>query len=135
MGVPSAHENAAANSGRFESGPFTRKRAGEWGSITARRRSSSSRYFAHHDCAYPTKNCCSGPNPATPAPAPSAGGTRIRVRLSYIPPAGAFGHAVASIFGADPKSEMDADLMRMKSMIETGNPPHDAARPPLPRES
>jgi uncharacterized membrane protein len=67
--------------------------------------------------------------------ATSDGGTRIRVRLSYIPPAGAFGHAVASIFGADPKSEMDADLMRMKSMIETGNPPHDAARPPLPRES
>jgi hypothetical protein len=43
---------------------------------------------------------------------------------------------VASIFGADPKSEMDADLLRMKSMIETGHPPHDAARPnPLPRES
>jgi uncharacterized membrane protein len=62
------------------------------------------------------------------------GGTRVRVRLSYVPPAGAFGHAVASIFGADPKSEMDADLMRMKSMIETGRPPHDAARP-MPRES
>jgi uncharacterized membrane protein len=67
--------------------------------------------------------------------ATSDGGTRIQVRLSYIPPAGAFGHAVATIFGADPKSEMDGDLMRMKSMIETGNPPHDAARPPLPRES
>ena len=64
------------------------------------------------------------------------GGTRVSVRLSYVPPAGAFGHAVASIFGADPKSEMDADLLRMKSMIETGHPPHDAARPnPLPRES
>jgi uncharacterized membrane protein len=63
-------------------------------------------------------------------------GTRVSVRLSYVPPAGAFGHAVASIFGADPKSEMDADLLRMKSMIETGHPPHDAARPnPLPRES
>ena len=64
------------------------------------------------------------------------GGTRISVRLSYLPPAGAFGHAVATMFGADPKSEMDADLMRMKSMIETGHAPHDAARPdPLPRES
>ena len=62
------------------------------------------------------------------------GGTRVRVELSYIPPAGAFGHAVAAIFGADPKSEMDADLLRMKSMIETGHPPHDAAKP-LPRES
>src|SRR5262245_6458882 len=64
------------------------------------------------------------------------GGTRVSVELSYIPPAGAFGHAVATIFGADPKSEMDADLLRMKSMIETGHAPHDAAKPgALPRES
>jgi uncharacterized membrane protein len=62
------------------------------------------------------------------------GGTRVNVQLAYVPPAGAFGHAVASLFGADPKSEMDADLLRMKSMIETGHPPHDAAKP-LPRES
>jgi uncharacterized membrane protein len=58
-----------------------------------------------------------------------AGGTRVSVRLTYVPPAGAFGHAVASLFGADPKSEMDADLLRMKSMIETGRAAHDAARP------
>ena len=51
------------------------------------------------------------------------------MRLSYRPPAGAFGHAVAAMFGADPKTEMDADLMRMKTMIETGRAPHDAARP------
>ena len=64
------------------------------------------------------------------------GGTRVSVELSYVPPAGAFGHAVATIFGADPKSEMDADLLRMKSMIETGHAPHDAAKPgALPRES
>jgi uncharacterized membrane protein len=64
------------------------------------------------------------------------GGTQVRVHLSYLPPAGAFGHAVATMFGADPKSEMDADLLRMKSMIETGHPPHDAAKPSaLPRES
>jgi uncharacterized membrane protein len=56
-------------------------------------------------------------------------GTRVNVRLAYVPPAGAFGHAVARLFGADPKSEMDADLMRMKTLIETGHPPHDAARP------
>jgi uncharacterized membrane protein len=56
------------------------------------------------------------------------GGTRVQVEMSYVPPAGAFGHAVASLFGADPKSEMDADLMRMKSTIESGHPPHDAAR-------
>jgi uncharacterized membrane protein len=62
------------------------------------------------------------------------GGTRLTVRLRYVPPAGAFGHAVATIFGADPKTEMDADLLRMKTMIETGRAPHDAAQR-LPRES
>ncbi len=62
------------------------------------------------------------------------GGTRVTVKMSYVPPAGAFGHAVAAMFGADPKTEMDADLMRMKTMIETGRAPHDAARP-LSRES
>lgn len=57
------------------------------------------------------------------------GGTRVDIKLSYNPPGGAIGHLAAMIFGADPKSELDADLMRMKTMIETGHPPHDAARP------
>ncbi len=57
------------------------------------------------------------------------GGTRVTVCLRYVPPGGALGHAVASLLGADPKSEMDADLMRMKTMIETGRAPHDAAQP------
>lgn len=56
------------------------------------------------------------------------GGTRIDIRMSYNPIAGALGHAVASLFGADAKSQMDADLARMKNMIETGIRPHDAAR-------
>jgi uncharacterized membrane protein len=60
---------------------------------------------------------------------PLNGGTRITVRLRYFPPAGEFGHAIAALFGADPKTEMDADLLRMKTMIETGRAPHDAARP------
>lgn len=48
------------------------------------------------------------------------GGTRITLRLSYNPPAGAIGHAVASFFGADPKRQMDEDLLRLKSLLETG---------------
>jgi len=56
------------------------------------------------------------------------GGTRVHIQLSYNPPAGAVGHAVAALFGADPKTEMDEDLMRMKTMIETGIPPRDAAQ-------
>ena len=57
------------------------------------------------------------------------GGTRVSVQLSYVPPAGAFGHAVATMFGADPKSEMDADLLRVKAALETKRPPADAADP------
>ncbi len=55
------------------------------------------------------------------------GSTRVHIRLSYNPPAGALGHVVASLFGADPKSEMDEDLVRMKTFIETGKLPRDAA--------
>jgi len=58
------------------------------------------------------------------------GSTRIHVRMSYAPPAGVAGHVVASLFGADPQTEMDQDLMRMKSFFETGNLPRDAAHPP-----
>ena len=61
------------------------------------------------------------------------GSTEVTVRMSYNPPAGAIGHAVAAAFGADPKSEMDEDLMRMKSLLETGKLPGDAAQRPYAR--
>jgi uncharacterized membrane protein len=48
------------------------------------------------------------------------GSTRLHIRLSYNPPAGALGHAVATLFGADPKQTMDEDLMRLKSLLENG---------------
>ncbi len=51
---------------------------------------------------------------------PEAGSTRIDIRMSYNPPAGALGHAVASLFGSDPKQALDEDLMRFKSLIEVG---------------
>ncbi|KQQ96990.1 SRPBCC family protein [Massilia sp. Leaf139] len=59
---------------------------------------------------------------------PYRGGTRVTVRLSYSPPAGALGHAAASLFGSDPKGQMDDDLARMKHYIERGAIPHDAAQ-------
>lgn len=59
-------------------------------------------------------------------------GTRVHIRFSYNPPAGAIGHAVAALLGDDPKSMMDDDLARMKTLVETGNPPRDAAQP-IPR--
>jgi uncharacterized membrane protein len=55
--------------------------------------------------------------------------TRVEVTLSYNPVAGAAGHAVASILGADPKKRLDEDLMRMKTLLEKGRPAHDAAAP------
>lgn len=58
---------------------------------------------------------------------PTDGGTRVLVTMSYTPPAGALGHAVARLFGADPKSELNDDLLRMKVFLETGRRAHDAA--------
>jgi uncharacterized membrane protein len=47
-------------------------------------------------------------------------GTRVGVRMFYKPPAGVLGHYVASLFGADPKSDMDDDMVRLKSLMEVG---------------
>jgi uncharacterized membrane protein len=59
---------------------------------------------------------------------PEGGKTRVQVRLSYNPPAGALGHVIATLLGANPKQEMDEDLVRMQNFIVTGRRPHDAAR-------
>lgn len=48
------------------------------------------------------------------------GRTRLDIRLSYKPPAGALGHAFARLLGADPKRQMDDDLLRFKSLMELG---------------
>jgi uncharacterized membrane protein len=48
------------------------------------------------------------------------GSTRLDIRMSYNPPAGALGHVLASLFGADPKHAMDEDLVRFQSILEQG---------------
>ena len=48
------------------------------------------------------------------------GATRVSIFLSYNPPAGVLGHFAALLFGADPKSAMDEDLIRLKSLLEEG---------------
>ncbi|MBX5460090.1 MAG: SRPBCC family protein [Steroidobacteraceae bacterium] len=53
--------------------------------------------------------------------------TRLDIQMTYNPPAGALGHVFAKLFHADPKSEMDEDLLRMKVFLETGKLPRDAA--------
>lgn len=60
------------------------------------------------------------------------GGTRVHIRMSYNPPAGWLGHGIAAAFGVDPKHSMDADLVRMQTLIETGRAPHDAAQRTAP---
>ncbi len=48
------------------------------------------------------------------------GGTRVFVQMSYVPPAGVAGHAVAQLFGVDPRQAMNDDLMRLKGLLEQG---------------
>jgi uncharacterized membrane protein len=55
------------------------------------------------------------------------GTTRITVRMRYRPPAGAIGHYVARVFRSDAGTELDEDLLRLKTLLETGRPARDAA--------
>lgn len=55
------------------------------------------------------------------------GTTTVDLKMLYNPPIGAVGHAIAWLCGADPKHQIDDDLMRMKSYLETGKVPRDAS--------
>lgn len=48
------------------------------------------------------------------------GSTRVTVQMNYVPPAGALGHAVAQLFGVDPRQAMHEDLIQLKSLLEEG---------------
>lgn len=65
---------------------------------------------------------------------PSGNGTRVTVRMSYSPPAGALGHGIARMLGADPQRQMDDDLARMKGFIERGGA-HYAGQQAAPSHS
>lgn len=49
-----------------------------------------------------------------------SGGTRLRLRMIYSPPAGAAGHVVAKLFRRDPQTESTHDLQNLKQAIESG---------------
>lgn len=49
---------------------------------------------------------------------PVRSGTRVTVRLSYRPPAGVIGQALAAMLGSDPKRQLEQDLWRMKALVE-----------------
>lgn len=63
---------------------------------------------------------------------PTRQGTRVTLRLNLQPPAGTSRHALQQMTGADPARELDEDLIRMKSFIESGVVPHHGSRSPLP---
>ena len=52
-----------------------------------------------------------------------ASSTRLDLNLSYNPPAGGLGHALASLFGSNPKQALDTDLNRLKTLFEAGKLP------------
>jgi len=51
--------------------------------------------------------------------APEGTGTRIDFRFCYSPPGGQTSPALAEFFGADPRATMNADLGRLKSLLES----------------
>ncbi|MEO6418521.1 MAG: hypothetical protein ABIP39_03900 [Polyangiaceae bacterium] len=50
------------------------------------------------------------------------GGARVTIRMSYNPPAGALGHAIAKLFGFDLGHEVRTDLARLKTLVEQRAP-------------
>jgi len=44
--------------------------------------------------------------------------TQIHVVMTYTPIAGALGHLAAVVLGADPKAQLDEDMLRMKAFLE-----------------
>ena len=52
--------------------------------------------------------------------APGGRGTEVRVSLTYSPPAGAIGSAIARLWGEDPGLQVAKDLRRFKQVMEVG---------------
>ena len=56
-------------------------------------------------------------------------GTKVSVSLQYDPPAGQVGALLARLFGKDPDQEVDAELHRLKNIMEAGEIPTSAGQP------
>lgn len=54
---------------------------------------------------------------------PGNASTAVRVELKYAPPAGKTGAYIARFFGYDVAVEIEEDLYRLKSLVETGSLP------------
>ena len=62
-------------------------------------------------------------------PAAQGRGTEVRVELSYAPPAGKVGMAVAKLFGEEPEGQIDDDLRHFKQLMEAGERPTTEGQP------
>jgi uncharacterized membrane protein len=60
--------------------------------------------------------------------APGDRGTEVKVVLSYNPPGGQVGHALAWLAGSDPKAEIREDLRNFKRTMETASAPSPPTR-------
>jgi uncharacterized membrane protein len=54
---------------------------------------------------------------------PAGDGTDVRVVLSYDPPAGKVGAAVAKLLGEEPEQQVEQDLRRFKQVMEAAEAP------------
>ncbi len=61
--------------------------------------------------------------------APGGRGTEVSVWLTYQPPAGLSGELFAKLLGADPGRHLQADLRRLKQLLETGEIPTTTGQP------
>src|SRR5207237_8217414 len=66
---------------------------------------------------------------------PGGNATVVRVELKYLPPAGKTGAFIARLFGRDAASEIEEDLGRVKSLLETGRLPEQETTPGWPRRA
>lgn len=57
------------------------------------------------------------------ADAANGRGTEVHVQIEYIPPAGPLGAAVARLFGEEPNQQVEADLQRLKQILEASQTP------------
>lgn len=62
-------------------------------------------------------------------PAPAGRGTEVRVTISYEPPAGQVGVAVAKLLGEEPSRQVSDDLRRFKQLMEAGELPTNDRQP------
>jgi len=60
---------------------------------------------------------------------PAGDGTEVRVVLSYDPPAGSVGAAVAKLLGEEPEQQVEEDLRRFKQVMEAIETPARSRKP------